>query len=682
MSDLEFVVDEVGGEVEEPGVGILDAEQVKKLGAFLDEEFELALAERVEKEQSWKKWRRQREFRPERKSLDYPWPKSANVSVPMAGMLTQNMWAYIKSTFDMREPLISITSITKKPGDVEVAKTLEKYMDLLVESPFDLNLREKIKTITLEASSMGTNFVKVPWTTDEWVFKSRDEEGNPETVFSVLHDGPEWIPVGREDFLYREAVQDLQRSTWIAHHFELSEWELRNRQQSGVYQGVERILKNPRTMPLEGRGEDQERQGVTQQAYSVWDMYEVYVKWPLPGEVYVVDLLVTYHPDSHTIARAEFNEIGVRPVGAANYVPRPFYLDGIGVGWIVEHMQDEVDYHHRLRINNAHFASMMMFAIKRGAGYGGQEKVYPGKIWKVDDPSRDIVPIRGGEIYPSSLQAEAMAMQYAERAVGFSDAQRGFADMVAKSGTSAQLQMFNAQQGGKLINSVIGGMVNTFSELAMYTIFQLVKNKERVLANEREHERLTDTELRDLEKALSIPLSQIPKRLRFYVRTTDMDKTFEVQRQNILSLVQIYSMFWQNVLPLIQAAENKQTPPKTRMALMTAFTGSCNLMEKVFKFFGVDDTQKFVPEYKMQEIMIEIRNTMMGDLGQAQKMLEDVRSGRFGPEQAAALGGAAGAFAGAEAGGGGGAAGAAGQQGMGAPQPGMAPAPNAGGPLA
>lgn len=632
----------------ESGIGILDRETMDKVVKYLDEEIGLAEAEREEKVQQWRKWRRQREFRPERKTLDYPWPKSANVTVPMSGMLTQNMYAYIKNTFDVRDPLISVNAINKKsPGDVEVAKTLEKYLDLLAESPFDLNLRPKLDTIVYEGSSMGAIFVKVPWTTDEWIFKSPDEDGEVQTVRSVLHDGPEWVPIAREDFLYREYAQDVHRAPWVAHHFELGEHELHNRGVSQLYQGVEKVKPHARTEPTESEREEQERDGILQQAAAVYDLYEVYLFWKLPNEEYMVDIVVTFHRESKTILRAEFNELGIRCIGPTKYVIRPFYMDGLGIGWILEHMQDEVDYHHRLRINNSHFASMMMFAIRRGSGYGGKEKIYPGKIWKVDDPSKDIVPIRGGEIYPASLQAEAMSLQYAERAVGFSDAQRGFSDLIAKSGTSAQLQMFNAQQGGKLINSITDGMVRSFSEYAMFTVFQLVKNRKKVIQNEQNNGRLTAEEIRELEAALSIPLQDIPRKLRFYVRTTDIDKTFEVRRQNVLTLTQIYGMFWEKVIPLLQIIHSDQVPPQMKPVLWKAFTGSCNMLEKVFRFFGEDETQKFVPDYRRMELLQEIREALLGDLDQAKRVLEDLRRGRgetgIGAGAAAAIGGAAGA---------------------------------------
>ena len=621
--EVEIEVEE--GEISQLGVGVLDQENAKKLADYLHEEIEACETERTGRVGKWKKWRRQREARPERETQSYPFEGSANVSVPLASMLTQNMYAYIKATFEARDPLMAVTSYTGLSKDVDEAKTIEKYLDLLAESPFDLHLRSKARDIIYEGSSMGTVFVKVPWTSDRWVFKTKDQEGNMVDIESYLHDGPEWAPISLDDLFYRENVIDLQRAPWVSHRVTLSEPELHNRGVDGIYDFIDEVKRNFRTEELEEKTEDDARRGTALQAIKVYDLFETYVFWQLPDTEYMIDLLVTYHRESNKIIRAEYNELGIRPIGPASYLIRPNSLDGIGVGWLCEHMQDEVDTHHRMRINNAHFAGMRMLAVKRTAGVKAKEKIFPGKIWKVDDPSKDIVPIEIGEVYQSSLAAEQMAMMYAERVVGFSDAQRGMSDQIAKSGTSAQLQMFNAQQGGKLINSVIEGMVDSWSMFAMFTVFQLVKNRSRVIANETLAKRLTPDEIKELDSALDMPLESIPRRLKFSVRTTQMDQTFEVRKQNTLTLWQILGTFWEKTIPLLMQMENPQIPPIVKQAMTKAYTGAARLLEQTFKFFGEQDTKRYVPDYEKLEVLNEIKEAMQGDIGQMKQVLEAVR---------------------------------------------------------
>ena len=140
--------------------------------------------------------------------------------------------------------------------------------------------------------------------------------------------------------------------------------------------------------------------------------------------------------------------------------------------------------------------------------------------------------------------------------------------------------------------------------------------------------RLTSDEITGLEKALDMPLETIPRRLKFSVRTTEMDQTFEVRRQNTLTLWQILSTFWEKTIPLLIQMENPEIPPLAKQGMTKAFTGGARLLEQTFKFFGEEDTKKFVPDYKRLEILNQIQEAMQGDIGQMKQMLEVVESGR------------------------------------------------------
>jgi hypothetical protein len=151
-----------------------------------------------------------------------------------------------------------------------------------------------------------------------------------------------------------------------------------------------------------------------------------------------------------------------------------------------------------------------------------------------------------------------------------------------------------------------------------------------VIANERKWQRLSDQEIRDLETALSIPLAEVPKRLTFTIRTTDIEQTYEMQRQNVLTLISIYSMFQKQNLPLMMQmnAPNPQTgqplmDPETKRYAMRMITGNSRLMEKVFEFFDEDRTGEFIPAFEKMEVALDIQDAMEGRLV---RQLEGVRN--------------------------------------------------------
>jgi len=139
---------------------------------------------------------------------------------------------------------------------------------------------------------------------------------------------------------------------------------------------------------------------------------------------------------------------------------------------------------------------------------------------------------------------------------------------------------------------------------------------------------MTKDEIAALDKALDMRLETIPRKLKFSIRTTEMDQTFEVRKQNTLTLWQILGTFWEKTIPLLMQMNNPQIPEPVKMAMTKAFTGGARLMEQTFKFFGEDDTTKFVPNYEKLEILSEIKEAMQGDVSQLKQMLEVVKNGK------------------------------------------------------
>ena len=122
------------------------------------------------------------------------------------------------------------------------------------------------------------------------------------------------------------------------------------------------------------------------------------------------------------------------------------------------------------------------------------------------------------------------------------------------------------------------------------------------MAREHKAMRLTDNELNLLDDALSMEVSEIPMRMRFTVKTTEADKTYEQQRMNMLSLSQVFAQYAQQTVPLAtqiygpQGVAMRQQTPEAWNYMARILTGSGKLMEKIFEFFGINDTDNYIPD--------------------------------------------------------------------------------------
>ena len=64
---------------------------------------------------------------------------------------------------------------------------------------------------------------------------------------------------------------------------------------------------------------------------------------------------------------------------------------------------------------------MRMLAVKKQSGIAPDEPIFPGKIWFLDDPSRDVQVLQMSEIYQSAFANEASIQLYSDKRTGVNE---------------------------------------------------------------------------------------------------------------------------------------------------------------------------------------------------------------------------------------------------------------------
>lgn len=586
-------------------------ERKEQFVAWIEQEIRDAESERTEQKETWKKWRRQREARPERKKKDYPWPGASNLCVPVANIVATTMYGHLKKTFGVKDPFFTATALNKKSEtDAEDVTVLTRYINMLASSPFEIDLRRKNRDILYEAGSMGTCFAKVVWSTVPWTFKQVGPDGVPTTVVGFMHDGVDVIPVPIDDLIHRQAIQDVQRAVWVAHQYLVTDIELTDAMALGELEDLEKVLQYEVQVSEEWRADVEDRMGVTELPDKVKKLHEVYWREDIDGDGFSEECIATVHLPTRTVIESKYNEIGMRPFVPVNYMHRPFFIHGMGTGWLSEHGQDEIDTIHNQRIDAMHIAILPMFSSKKGSGIKPNERLFPGKIFQLSSAG-DIAPLMHGGVNPISERAEGMGREYVQKATGMSDAMMGFADQTIRTRDTAMAQNTRIQQGTQMTSSIIEAAEDSYARIAALVLFNLVAKKDTVIAKEREIGRLTDEEVTALERALTIELKDIPTKVRFEVRTTDVEQTIQQKQQNLLFQVQLQNQFYDRTLPLMMQMVNPQMPEPIKMYATKIFTASMRTLERILKFYDESDVKQYVPEYQQLEMLNDLKQTML-----------------------------------------------------------------------
>jgi len=554
------------------------------------------------------KWRRQREAVPEQDAKNFPWEKASNVAVPLSMMCTNGIASLVKSSLMERDPFWNVTS-RGTLADNASAEALTEFLDAISDSPYHLDLKRQLGPMIYELVSIGTQFVEVPWVVDRWSFK----DASGAVIDKVRSSSPKVVSIPIENFLMDPYFDDVQRAPWCGVMTYLSEHELLQRQRLGIYENVEAVLAGGPDGISEQRQEILERMGIavgTKADSSVYGVVKAYIFWDADGDGFPEDLKVIIHPESGTFLRVEHNTLGVRPIARLTYFDRPGELYGIGVGWIVERLQDEIDALHNMRIDGTLLSMLQMYVSSRGSNLAPEEEFRPLKHIQVDSAKDDFLPIKFPDIGPGTIQAEYVTKEYADRATGATDAMMGFESFAGSSRRTASGTQFLAQQNMRTLQPVIDSIEDAFGEVGRLVTFQLIRNKEFVKDQVQMINELKQPALEEIFN--TIKLEDIPAAFRFGIKTTDLEQTEAAKKQAKLTLMQLYAQYGQQIfqlLPMIYG-QQQQVPPEIKQIATKFFVGATNMMEDIFNFFGEDRPDRFLPYVRDIEMMLSAINMM------------------------------------------------------------------------
>ena len=541
------------------------------------------------------------------------WTMNSNVSVPIAMTNANGIFALLKSTFSRRVPFWSV--VVDDPNLSDKAQALEALLSTLAESSNHMNIRKKNSNILYDLASLGTEFVKIPWTIKRLNIKRKNSEtGAIETITKKVKNTPDLVPIRLEDFLTRSYWgSDIQNAPWIAHKIHFMKHELMERDYAGIFNNVDIVLNGPsdeiddnREKSLQRGGLDHNKTGVA----SVYDVYEVYFYWDVDGNGIEEDMVAWIDPISGTFLRVEYNSLGIRPIVRMPYFERPDELYAIGTGWMVENLQDEIDALHNMRIDGTHISMLQMFVSRRGSGLGPNEEFRPLKHIIVDDPLADFNVVKFPDLGYGTLQAELMTKEYADRVTGSADAMMGFESKSAGTRATSSGTQFLAQQGSRIFTAISESVEDAYGEIGQVVVFQIIKNKNLII---NELDKLVSPEyVVPLKEVLNMNVEDIPTTFKFKVQTTQAEKTEDVRRQSILTLFQLYSMGGEKLIQLAGVVFNPQMqlPPEAKEAAMKFYIGGTKMLDQIMEFFGEDERKSYLPYIKDLEFMTKAIENM------------------------------------------------------------------------
>jgi hypothetical protein len=539
-------------------------------------------------------WRRAYEAIPQETIREFPWHGASNLVVPVIAIHSDTLLARVMAAVFKTSPLWVVKAVGKFPKDAAKAKdAFEEYLNYVGIEPEELDLYRVYHEWCGEAIRYGTSVVKCPWFVNKIDVPIGDGMGKlSEYTTDVMYEGPRPEKLPFNDFLMSPIYKTVESADFKAHRIRYySRQALEEMAWRGIYdkEKVKEIIGKPdRTSPDSVMQVQQSDAGTSVSAgddYEEYYVYECHFKYRVNRGRFV-KVIAWYNEFNNKLLRAYYNYYPSEIFLAARLFYRDDYFYGYGFAETLGMFQEEISQEHNQRRDNMTVANTMMWRVKPDSLYNKGYRIFPGAALHGEEG--DIEGLQAGQVSPMTIDEERLSLELAEKRSGVSGPMHG-----SGSGTMSKRGVYSSMGTLALLQEG-----NTRTDLNITDIRYAHIKLGRVVVNQRAEFGTGDLrrfgENAPLIKAALEGIKNKMLNLPVYSATASVNR--EVEKQSDLMLTGVMQKHYAMITQMLQAANNQFSQPAERKYLADAVQAANTLMQAVFKHFGYDEVERFVPE--------------------------------------------------------------------------------------
>lgn len=574
-----------------PRMLVLGEDVENRLRMWLQDEIFQARAERQPLIEDWTRWQTQYWAKPEREIRNWPFPRAANIVIPLTAIAVEAVHARLYNTLFSVEPFYSLRP--KSPEWVQVGPYVERWFQTKIEDPTELNMSSFCSDSLLELCKLGTCVGKSGYDRELRKTLRTNADGRTYEYYHEVRNGATLDYVPLANFICRVSETDPQTALWLGEEHTFSWTELKRMAQSGrldpdAVEKVKLYYISQRTESSGDAGDYHEKVDDLQHVEPIWNerfvVHEIWCSFDVDNDGVDEEIVIDFHERSGTILSARYNWYDDlhRPYRVVQYIPVEGRLYGIGIGKQNEQFQEEVTTIHRQRLDNATLANMGMLALKKDSGYGAKEPIFPGKMWFLDDV-QDIAPVKLSEVYNSAFANEDVINRYSEMRTGVNEVMAG----LPHEGTpgTATGDLARLAEGNKRFDFVLRRVRSWLSELGT----DCLANYQQ-FGNQQEHWLTLGSDGQYVEQFLQMPPILVRRGAILEVTATNSITNREVEQRQWMALFQLLNQHASMVLQLAGAIDEQIF----QQLVIEAVKSSGEAMARLLGTFNVVDAEKLI----------------------------------------------------------------------------------------
>jgi hypothetical protein len=557
------------------------------------------------REEKIQKWRKVWSGEPREKSKSFPWQGAANLVIQVVGSYESQLTAKIVMATIAADPLWVVGLMgewKREEHSEEQREAVEEWLSYSGMEPSHLNLLDKYVVWIRTMVKYGLGAMKLlPELTVEQVAETIDSRGNVTFRERTRHDGPVALPLLFEDFLIPPTHTELERYPIVAQRKVFQRYELEPLLYDPSFGGgeskkspiIEKILRSPDRQGPDATRRDIEQSTGAKSDYGgalsdEWDIYESYFPYTVLGKRF--HIIETYHLESETPLKRVFNWL---PENTLPYVTARLGSDGershgFGFCEMLKDYQEEVSAIHNRRGDASTLSNTNLIRAGEGTQLDSNFSIYPNALVTGAEGAIEVIPL--GRNANETIKDEQQTLNLATDRAGVGPSASG-----AGAGAPGKKGQFSAMGAFPILQE---GNTRANLNVTEFRTSHYVLGRKKLLYDahfgiSKEHIDALGKQGKWLELALK---NYREGRINLPIRAATGSVNKEIEKQNLMLLLNNVRAHGQQIAQLLQALANPMAPPELQHFLASFAMSSTFLMKRICKDFGIEDPSVVVPD--------------------------------------------------------------------------------------
>lgn len=511
----------------------------------------------------------------------------SNLPMLLGATFVDAVTARLMNTMNAYKPTFTVRA-TQTSDWVPVAKSVEDLMEFKVQTEMDYY--NALRRVVFETCRLGAGAMLAPWAVETEIVRVKRFGLIPRDIPVITKQGIVCRGVPIRDILFPGGYYEVEDLPWWARYKRFSELDLRMMKYDDYIpaEDLNTILKYKTSAPYSKNAEAtkaaQVRAGEEESTVGMVHCLETWLKFDLQTLGVFARYKVLWHPESKKLLRVEKDTYPKWPLFLFRYGPRDYGLLGLGIMEMANSYEDQMYALINLLIDNYKIATMQCLKGKKGSGLRPDTKIYPGKLFLLDNPA-DLEAFALGQPFQLNPVFARLVMDLAERRTGISDYSLGRESQMASGRATATGTLALIQEGQRRFDLCIRDVrqvLDAFGNFSLRMMHSLMPAKvPYVLLGERGSL---------VQRWLDMPAAPPYYSIFLASNLSNVSMNKEVAKADATQTMDLMQRFYQAGVQLKQMMTQDPANAQTYQAILTA---ASQKFRSVLEVFGEPSPERY-----------------------------------------------------------------------------------------